>query len=111
MHNAEVLLISKDELNDFLTQIVKSTAKEPEEKEKFPPTKSPTIIGTEDLCELLNVSRVTLHKWRKLGLVPYYKVSRRVFFDLAKVFESLPQYDMSNVVSISRSLGSGRKNA
>jgi len=55
----------------------------------------PTIYRTAKLAETLNVSVRTIERWRRDGLIPYLKVSRRVIiYNLPEVLKSLGRFAM-----------------
>lgn len=55
----------------------------------------PTIYRTAKLAEALGVSIRTLERWRRDGLIPYLKVSRRVIiYDLSEVLKALGRFTM-----------------
>lgn len=43
-------------------------------------TTNDELIRIEKAVELFKVSKVTLYKWRKKGILPFYKVSSIVYF-------------------------------
>ena len=47
------------------------------------------LLSIEDVQKIFRVSKVTIHKWKKLGLIPYYKVNRKLYFKKSEVFDSL----------------------
>ena len=47
------------------------------------------LLSIEDVQEIFNVSKVTIHKWKKQGLIPYYKLNRKVYFKRSEVINSL----------------------
>ena len=42
--------------------------------------KQERIYDTQDLCLLLNTSKRTIQRHRSLGLLPFYKLGRKVFY-------------------------------
>lgn len=47
------------------------------------------LLKIDDVCALLNVSKVTIHKWKKEGKIPYHRISNRIFFKESEILESL----------------------
>ena len=39
------------------------------------------LLTTNDVIQLFNVSRVTIHNWKKSGLLPSFKMGNRVYFN------------------------------
>ena len=53
-------------------------------KEHFPvakPILNPEYITIKELCILLKVSKVTIHTWKKAGIIPFQKVCGKLLFD------------------------------
>ena len=47
------------------------------------------IITEKELSERLNITKVTLHKYRKEGKIPFSKVGRIIRYDYKEVMETL----------------------
>lgn len=75
-----------------LVDIIRNCVKEEIEKKPADSTsnkESEELLSIEEVCQIFNVSKVTLYKWKKKGLIPYYKMSRRVYFKKSEVVDSL----------------------
>ncbi|MHA1973115.1 MAG: helix-turn-helix domain-containing protein [Candidatus Hodarchaeales archaeon] len=75
-----------------LVEIIRNCVKEEFEKrpaESICKEDHEKLLSTEEVCKIFNVSTVTLYKWKKKGLIPYYKVGRRVYFKNSEIIESL----------------------
>lgn len=46
-------------------------------------------LNTEQICDLLNVSDVTLLKWRKAGKIPFIQIDRKILYNKAEVLKAL----------------------
>ena len=53
------------------------------------PHKQERIYDTQDLCLLLNASKRTIQRHRSMGLLPFYKLGRKVFYKEQDVREYL----------------------
>lgn len=51
--------------------------------------KQERIYDTQDLCLLLNASKRTIQRHRSMGLLPFYKLGRKVFYKEQDVREYL----------------------
>ncbi len=49
------------------------------------------LLTISDVQEIFQVSKVTIHKWKKLGLIPFYKVNRKLYFKKSEILESLKE--------------------
>jgi len=49
------------------------------------------LITSKEACELLQVHRTTLYKWRKQGLVKWYSFenTRKVYYKKSELLEDL----------------------
>ena len=47
------------------------------------------IITEKELSERLGISKVTLHKYRKQGKIPFSQVGRTIRYDYKEVMETL----------------------
>jgi hypothetical protein len=47
------------------------------------------LLSIEDIQKIFKVSKVTVHKWKKKGLLPFYKMNRKVYFKKSEVINSL----------------------
>ena len=47
------------------------------------------IITEKELSERLNITKVTLHKYRRQGKIPFSKVGRTIRYDYKEVMEAL----------------------
>jgi len=76
-----------EDLIDLIRNCVKDEFKKlslPEEKEN-----QEELVSIEDLQKIFSVSKVTIHKWKKKGLIPFYKMNRRVYFKKSEVIDSM----------------------
>lgn len=47
------------------------------------------MLTTEEACKIAKVSRPTLHRWKKAGLVPYVKIGKNVRYKHSDLIETL----------------------
>ena len=74
--------ISKEELQQIIEDAVfKATSTQPNLEYN--------IITEKELSERLDISKVTLHKFRKDGEIPFFKVGRTIRYDYKEVMETL----------------------
>ena len=55
------------------------------------------FLSTEEIGELLHVSRVTIFRYMKSGKIRAYKFGRRNLFSLHEVFAALKNVEVTNV--------------
>jgi len=72
MQVSDLTEIIEDSLKRFF-EIQKEKSQISKEDEK--------LLTTNDVIQLFNVSRVTIHNWKKSGLLPFFKMGNRVYFN------------------------------
>ena len=74
--------ISKEELEQLIEDAVfKATCTQPNLEYN--------IITEKELSKRLSISKVTLHKYRKEGKIPFSQVGRTIRYDYKEVMETL----------------------
>ena len=48
------------------------------------------ILGVDEVCSKLGVSRTTVYQWRRSGKVPSHQIGRRVFFKKSELLKFSP---------------------
>tara|TARA_B100000767_G_scaffold66604_1_gene62985 strand:+ start:507 stop:764 length:258 start_codon:yes stop_codon:yes gene_type:complete len=72
------ITISKEELKQLIEDAVhKATCTQPNLEYK--------IITEKELSERIGISKVTLHKYRKEGKIPFSKIGRTIRYDYDEV--------------------------
>ena len=84
-----ILISLKDsELKELIRDaVLEALDYQKQQKDKEPPSED--LINIEDIQLLFNVSKVTVHKWKKKGLLPFYKMNRKVYFKKSEVISSM----------------------
>ena len=80
--------ITLDELLDKITERINIALSIKASEKKDTPTQE-ELLTIADLERLFNVSKVTIHKWKKKGLIPFYKMNRKVYFKRSEVIDSM----------------------
>lgn len=76
------ITISKEELQQLIEDAVyKATCTQPNLEYN--------IITEKELSKRLNITKVTLHKYRKQGKIPFSQVGRTIRYDYKEVMETL----------------------
>tara|TARA_B110000003_G_scaffold111226_1_gene113859 strand:- start:306 stop:563 length:258 start_codon:yes stop_codon:yes gene_type:complete len=74
--------ISKEELQQLIEDaIYKATCTQPNLEYN--------IITEKELSKRLNITKVTLHKYRKQGKIPFSQIGRTIRYDYKEVMETL----------------------
>ena len=76
------ITISKEELQQLIEDAVyKATCTQPNLEYN--------IITEKELSKRIGISKVTLHKYRKEGKIPFSKVGRTIRYDYKEVMETI----------------------
>lgn len=76
-------------ISDFEILIKNCVRSELQNQTPAPPPQDDELITTEQARELLKVSKVTLHKWRKDGRILFYRIGTRVRFKRSELLSAL----------------------
>lgn len=87
MQNSIIISLQPDELKE----IIKDSLLEVLESSNLStqPEKEDTLINFKEACKLLGISSVTLHKWKKQRIIPFYRMNKKIYFKKDELFESL----------------------
>jgi hypothetical protein len=87
----EQTIFTSLKVEDFFEMIKKciSDAISLKLKEGDQETPADDLLNIEDIQKIFNVSKVTVHKWKKKGLIPFYKMNRKVYFKKSEIINSM----------------------
>ncbi len=69
----------KDSISEALEEKIKPQQTEKEDQ----------LIKLNEACRLLGVSSVTIHNWKRSGLIPFYRISNKIYFKKNELIQSL----------------------
>lgn len=99
MEQVFLIPIQINEFKELIKQCVKSELDNSESSAKE--NQNPDdLISIQEVQKLLSVSKVTIHKWKNSGLLPYHKLNRRLYFKKQEVLNSLKYF--SNTKKLKR---------
>ncbi len=78
-----------DELKEIVAESVKNALIEYQKHNKK--EEDDRLMSITDVTRLLGVSKVTITKWKRDGLIPSHRLSRRVYFKKKEVMEALQE--------------------
>ena len=72
--------------------------KEKKEEENSKQTTSPNsdLLTMPEVIELLKVSKVTIHNWKKKGIIKSHKIGRKLFFKKTEILEAVKRQNYTN---------------
>jgi hypothetical protein len=80
--------LSVGELSEIIKECISGFfAEQHKEYRQEPPADD--LLSIEDIQKIFKVSKVTVHKWKKKGLIPFYKMNRKVYFKKSEVINSM----------------------
>lgn len=79
------------EVDEFKELIRKGVSEVLSKQKDVSENKTPPddLLNIQDIQKIFKVSKVTVHKWKKKGLIPFYKMNRRVYFKKSEVIDSM----------------------
>jgi hypothetical protein len=80
--------LNVDELSEIIKKCISEVVSA---TNKVKPQELPTddLLNIDDIQKIFNVSKVTVHKWKKKGLIPFYKMNRKVYFKKSEVIDAM----------------------
>ena len=77
-------------LNEF-QELIEKMINDGLEKFNRKPVPVPTdeLLSIEEVCTMLHVSKVTIHKWKKKKLIFSYRIGRKIYFKKHEVISCL----------------------
>jgi len=49
------------------------------------------LISIDEVTGIFKVSKVTIHKWKRKGLIPFHKVNRKLYFKKSELLKAIEQ--------------------
>jgi len=88
--------ISIYDLEVLIKKCVKSELIEhsPEPKEPEQLNTDNELLTVNDLCRLFGKTKATIHTWKREGIIPFHRISGRVYFKKSEVMESLKKVEI-----------------
>lgn len=80
--------LQPDELKQLINDAVANALAEKVNLQQ-PAEKDDPLIKLSEACRLLSVSSVTIHTWKKAGLIPFYRISNKIYFKKNELINSL----------------------
>ena len=87
MNPNKLVLTDINELKSFLSETIREqltalqpTQPEPEESE---------LLTIPDICRMFGKSKQTVHQWKRKGLLPFYRVSNKIYFRKNEVLAAM----------------------
>ncbi len=85
MEQILITVYQKEDLKNLITESIRQVLTENTNTEKDHLGEKEEILMMDDVLRIFRVSKVTIHKWKKKGLLPYYKMGRKLYFKRSEV--------------------------
>ena len=82
--------ITEDRFRELIREVVR------DEITQLNYSDSEDLIKAKEVCEYLQVSKVTLYKWLKQGKITGYYLGTRLFFKKSEIENALKKKEMKN---------------
>ncbi len=79
--------------NMFQTIIEKDMEHTKSKQEQLKPNSD--LLTMTEVLELLKVSKVTIHNWKKKGIIRSHKIGRKLFFKKDEILEAIKRQNYS----------------
>ena len=92
---ADLILIqvTKEELRELIQSSMAEFLRENNSQSKS--SEIDPLIKINEVCGILRISKVTVHKWKKSGRLPFHRISNRIFFKKSEILDSLKKIEAS----------------
>jgi excisionase family DNA binding protein len=87
MHNLILSTVPLDQLRSIILETV-NTAFQSQKNSEIRQEEDP-FLKIHEVCKMLQVSRVTIHNWKKQGILPFHRISRKIYFKKSEVVAAL----------------------
>ncbi|MDF2453991.1 MAG: Helix-turn-helix domain [Bacteroidota bacterium] len=85
-NNIILTQIHLDELKTIISNCLRDELNKGKEIET---SSSDQLIKVDDAVKLFKVSKVTLYKWRVKGILPFHRISSRIYFKKDEIMSAL----------------------
>jgi excisionase family DNA binding protein len=69
-----------------------------QQKDQQPQSKTEKLMTIEDVVKMFKVTKVTIHKWKKKKLIPFYRMGRKIYFKEQELLELVTSKKKNNIV-------------
>lgn len=87
MESKVLITLSIDEFKRHITDGLSVALTTQSNTEKHKPDVE--LLNIKQVCDLLKISKVTLHKWKRVGKIPYYRISNKIYFKKSEIIANL----------------------
>ena len=87
MTTLSLIIIEEAELENLFRRVLKEYNAADQTKQGTNPSKA--LLTVNETCELLSITRVTLHAWKRAGRLPYHRIGHRVYFKEEEIMAAM----------------------
>ncbi len=59
-----------------------------------PEPESELLLTVNDLCKLFGKTKATIHTWKRVGIIPFHRISGRIYFKKDEIMDSLKKVEI-----------------
>ena len=84
-----LIVVERDDLRGMIEEIIQNNLTSFTDTKKEDQSSDDELIKIQQVAELFGVSKVSVHAWKKAGKLPFYRISRKIYFKKSEVLEAL----------------------
>jgi excisionase family DNA binding protein len=85
---AFIVTMNEHDCEKFFREIIRSEIQKINLNIQTAPVQD-DLLGIDQVKDYLKVSKVTIHKWKKRGLIKSHRIGRRIYFKKSELNESM----------------------
>lgn len=99
MQNLILYSLSEEDLKKLIKECFEETLEELHKRKLHNDNRKMTtdLIRLSEVARMLKVSKVTIHTWKRKGLIPFYRISNKIYFKKDEVIASLNKAKIRNL--------------
>lgn len=85
-----IVVLNSNELQTLIRQTLSELLNKQSDNKNPEPTE--TLLKIDDVAELFKVTKLTVHNWKKQGILPFRQIGHRIFYEKKEVMESVNHF-------------------
>jgi len=85
-----IVVLNSNELQTLIRQTLSELLNKQSDNKN--PEPAETLLKIDDVAELFKVTKLTVHNWKKQGLLPFRQIGKRIFYEKNEVMESVKHF-------------------
>jgi excisionase family DNA binding protein len=89
MQQIQITNMSPEELKELVKECIKESISKQEEPKTGKEKNEEQFLSVKEVQELLKISKVTIHSWKKKGKIKPHSIGRKIFFKKSQIISLL----------------------